>query len=70
MPTDGNTADPRALSILGVDPEPGFAGGETQVLGRQCTMSWHPERGEMFVRSFALEPPPMTLEVNDRLANL
>ncbi len=30
---EGDTADAPALSVVGVDPELGFAGGETQVLG-------------------------------------
>ena len=33
VPAESDTADAPTLSIVGVDPELGFAGGETQVLG-------------------------------------
>ncbi|MGH7923505.1 MAG: glycosyltransferase family 4 protein [Candidatus Binatus sp.] len=47
MPPDNNTADATALSIVGVDPELGFAGGETQVLGLTRALTGGGHRAEL-----------------------
>ncbi len=44
---DSNTMDPSALSIAGVDPELGFAGGETQVLGLTDALAAGGHRAEL-----------------------
>ncbi|HZC45388.1 MAG TPA: hypothetical protein VE243_02870, partial [Candidatus Acidoferrum sp.] len=47
MPPDSNTVDAPALSIVGVDPELGFAGGETQVLGLTLALGSGGHRAEL-----------------------
>ncbi|HZC47299.1 MAG TPA: glycosyltransferase [Candidatus Acidoferrum sp.] len=47
MPPDSNTVDASALSIVGVDPELGFAGGETQVLGLTLALGRSGDRAEL-----------------------
>ncbi len=47
MPDDSDTADASALSIVGVDPELGFAGGETQVLGLTLALAAEGHRAEL-----------------------
>ena len=44
---DRDTADAPALSIAGVDPELGFAGGETQVLGLTLALGRSGHRAEL-----------------------
>ena len=44
---DSNTAAAPALSIAGVDPELGFAGGETQVLGLTIALARSGHRAEL-----------------------
>jgi glycosyltransferase involved in cell wall biosynthesis len=44
---DSDTADTPALSIVGVDPELGFAGGETQVLGLTLALASRGHRAEL-----------------------
>jgi len=47
VPTDSNKIDASALSIVGVDPELGFAGGETQVLGLTLALAAGGHRAEL-----------------------
>ncbi|MGA7873533.1 MAG: glycosyltransferase family 4 protein [Candidatus Binatus sp.] len=47
MPTDRNTVDALKLSVVGVDPELGFAGGETQVLGLTRALASGGHRAEL-----------------------
>jgi glycosyltransferase involved in cell wall biosynthesis len=44
---DSDTADAPALSVVGVDPELGFAGGETQVLGLTLALAGEGHRAEL-----------------------
>ncbi len=44
---DNKTAEARALSIVGVDPELGFGGGETQVLGLTLALAAGGHRAEL-----------------------
>src|ERR1700674_5105310 len=44
---DSDTADAPALSVVGVDPELGFAGGETQVLGLTIALGRGGQRAEL-----------------------
>ncbi|MGB3550192.1 MAG: glycosyltransferase [Candidatus Binatus sp.] len=47
VPPNRNTADTPALSIAGVDPELGFAGGESQVLGLTLALAGRGHRAEL-----------------------
>jgi glycosyltransferase involved in cell wall biosynthesis len=47
VPTDRNTIEAPKLSIVGVDPELGFAGGETQVLGLTLALAADGHRAEL-----------------------
>jgi glycosyltransferase involved in cell wall biosynthesis len=47
VPANSNTVEARKLSIVGVDPELGFAGGETQVLGLTTTLAAGGHRAEL-----------------------
>ncbi len=47
VPTDSNTIEAAKLSIVGVDPELGFAGGETQVLGLTLALAGGGHRAEL-----------------------
>ena len=47
MHPNSNTVDAPALSIAGVDPELGFAGGETQVLGLTIALAGAGHRAEL-----------------------
>ncbi|WP_331959397.1 glycosyltransferase family 4 protein [Candidatus Binatus sp.] len=47
VPPNRNTLDAPALSIAGVDPELGFAGGETQVLGLTVALAAAGHRAEL-----------------------
>ncbi len=47
VPTDRNTVDALKLSVVGVDPELGFAGGETQVLGLTRALASGGHRAEL-----------------------
>ena len=47
VPTERNPIDPPKLSIVGVDPELGFAGGETQVLGLTIALAGAGHRAEL-----------------------
>lgn len=47
VPPNRNTADALTLSIAGVDPELGFAGGETQVLGLTLELARAGHRAEL-----------------------
>ncbi len=47
VPPISNTVDAPALSIAGVDPELGFAGGETQVLGLTIALAAGGHRAEL-----------------------
>jgi glycosyltransferase involved in cell wall biosynthesis len=47
VPPDINTADAPALSVVGVDPELGFGGGETQVLGLTLALAGAGHRAEL-----------------------
>ncbi len=47
VPDNRDTADAPALSIVGVDPELGFAGGETQVLGLTLALAGEGHRAEL-----------------------
>src|SRR5271167_4115196 len=44
---EGDTANAPALSVVGVDPELGFAGGETQVLGLTIALGRGGHRAEL-----------------------
>src|SRR5208337_1362098 len=44
---DSDTVEARALSIVGVDPELGFGGGETQVLGLTLALAAGGHRAEL-----------------------
>ncbi|HEV2171638.1 MAG TPA: glycosyltransferase family 4 protein [Candidatus Binatus sp.] len=44
---ESDTADSRSLSIVGVDPEIGFSGGETQVLGLTLALANGGHRAEL-----------------------
>src|ERR1700691_6780595 len=44
---DSKTAEAQTLSIAGVDPELGFAGGETQVLGLTLALAAGGHRAEL-----------------------
>src|SRR5277367_1281642 len=44
---DSDTADAQPLSVVGVDPELGFAGGETQVLGLTLALAGGGHRAEL-----------------------
>src|SRR5208337_163579 len=44
---DSDTVEARALSVVGVDPELGFAGGETQVLGLTTALGRGGHRAEL-----------------------
>jgi glycosyltransferase involved in cell wall biosynthesis len=47
VPPNSNTAETPALSIAGVDPELGFAGGESQVLGLTLALAGRGHRAEL-----------------------
>ena len=47
VPTDSDTIEAPKLSIVGVDPELGFAGGETQVLGLTVALAGGGHRAEL-----------------------
>ncbi len=47
VPANSNTLDAPALSIVGVDPELGFAGGETQVFGLTLALAKRGHRAEL-----------------------
>ena len=47
VPTESNTIEIPKLSIVGVDPELGFAGGETQVLGLTVALAGSGHRAEL-----------------------
>jgi glycosyltransferase involved in cell wall biosynthesis len=47
VPADSDTADAPALSVVGVDPEFGFAGGESQVLGLTLALAGTGHRAEL-----------------------
>jgi L-malate glycosyltransferase len=47
VPTERNPIEPLKLSIVGVDPELGFAGGETQVLGLTIALAGAGHRAEL-----------------------
>jgi glycosyltransferase involved in cell wall biosynthesis len=44
---ESDTADSRTLSIVGIDPEIGFSGGETQVLGLTLALAKEGHRAEL-----------------------
>src|SRR5580700_3165367 len=44
---DSDTADAQPLSVVGVDPELGFAGGETQVLALTLALAGAGNRAEL-----------------------
>jgi L-malate glycosyltransferase len=47
VPTESNTIEAPKLSIVGVDPELGFAGGESQVLGLTTALARGGHRAEL-----------------------
>src|SRR5271156_717734 len=47
VPTESKTIEAPKLSIVGVDPELGFAGGETQVLGLTVALAGSGHRAEL-----------------------